>query len=916
MPSDNREHIDEVLADRNRGDKRVPTPVVGGTGKRGGGDLSHRGQDERDLTIGEETNFQTKPVSPELEEYANAKGRQQTLDRDIAELEKATGAMKDELEAQIAGKYKPQNIHHGQKKETRQSDLLEEEAEALKARIDDVFDSDKRNRKDLEQDTIGRVGVTDIADGKQIVSLGGGRSGGSWSKEIDPKKEDVFQTAEDLRREGKRATKLTGDDYDVKPQSRKFMRRKLQEGKDKKIKEGLEALKALTQERKDSLKPSRGQLREGNKPKEDEYKQGRSNARNPFDGSRISDWEFREEIPNEFQAQSTRARHRSDKIPDKKEVHRKQEETGSIEPFFASGDYDKERDPIRIGHNRTDRDNLGSGEKTKPASNITESPSARRRHWISHEEASKLKSLNSILKRLDLLKDRQSSFDEEENTDPKHAAAVKRKKKLIEQAKRDNVGLGWTKGIVDDDKKKNSVEKACWEGYHQEGMKEKDGKQVPNCVPNSTNKSAKGKVTSWNRMDSGVRNEHRITLGLSSIGDYDSLSPADRKKVKDAGFWRENIKEQPIKEGTHFGDTGSTPELEKEKKTPAPKAKPTTGKGYTRTRAGARRLKMASLTTKLKLAQASLDTERVQHTGKPIKTIPSKRSNAPRGNKPIKTLPSSTGRDLSQGFKGDETLPQKEKPKGTLPKEPESRAATQATGQGKTQQMESQDKLNLINPQGESKPDEKTEWNPITRKPSEKKPKSKKRESVRSKLGKLRSQAEGFFGGNNEKDSPWSEGGAKQDKKIGGHKEDTTSQSHQYHGDRKQPVRKEPKTPSGGKAPYQGGHVEPKDPLSAPRHDSEDEDEKQGGSWSQAGNISGQKGDKKQTYTRTRAGERGSGAETKEEKTGKEYKRTRAGERSSSAEENEEKLSRARAGARSAKGKPKWKRTRAGERDG
>ena len=325
---------------------------------------------------------------------------------------------------------------------------------------------------------------------------------------------------------------------------------------------------------------------------------------------------------------------------------------------------------------------------------------------------------------------------------------------------------------------------------------------------------------------------------------------------------------------------------------------------------------MASLTTKLKLAQASLDTERVQHTGKPIKTIPSKRSNAPRGNKPIKTLPSSTGRDLSQGFKGDETLPQKEKPKGTLPKEPESRAATQATGQGKTQQMESQDKLNLINPQGESKPDEKTEWNPITRKPSEKKPKSKKRESVRSKLGKLRSQAEGFFGGNNEKDSPWSEGGAKQDKKIGGHKEDTTSQSHQYHGDRKQPVRKEPKTPSGGKAPYQGGHVEPKDPLSAPRHDSEDEDEKQGGSWSQAGNISGQKGDKKQTYTRTRAGERGSGAETKEEKTGKEYKRTRAGERSSSAEENEEKLSRARAGARSAKGKPKWKRTRAGERDG
>jgi len=24
----------------------------------------------------------------------------------------------------------------------------------------------------------------------------------------------------------------------------------------------------------------------------------------------------------------------------------------------------------------------------------------------------------------------------------------------------------------------------CWPGYHQEGMKMKDGKQVPNCVPN------------------------------------------------------------------------------------------------------------------------------------------------------------------------------------------------------------------------------------------------------------------------------------------------------------------------------------------------------------------------------------------------------------------------------------------------
>ncbi len=32
-------------------------------------------------------------------------------------------------------------------------------------------------------------------------------------------------------------------------------------------------------------------------------------------------------------------------------------------------------------------------------------------------------------------------------------------------------------------------EKACWEGYKQSGMKEQDGKMVPNCVPNSSEKA-------------------------------------------------------------------------------------------------------------------------------------------------------------------------------------------------------------------------------------------------------------------------------------------------------------------------------------------------------------------------------------------------------------------------------------------
>lgn len=29
----------------------------------------------------------------------------------------------------------------------------------------------------------------------------------------------------------------------------------------------------------------------------------------------------------------------------------------------------------------------------------------------------------------------------------------------------------------------DNIQKACWSGYKQDGMKEKDGRQVPNCVP-------------------------------------------------------------------------------------------------------------------------------------------------------------------------------------------------------------------------------------------------------------------------------------------------------------------------------------------------------------------------------------------------------------------------------------------------
>ena len=39
-------------------------------------------------------------------------------------------------------------------------------------------------------------------------------------------------------------------------------------------------------------------------------------------------------------------------------------------------------------------------------------------------------------------------------------------------------------GVEEDlDESKNTLSESCWKGYKQVGMKEKDGKQVPNCVP-------------------------------------------------------------------------------------------------------------------------------------------------------------------------------------------------------------------------------------------------------------------------------------------------------------------------------------------------------------------------------------------------------------------------------------------------
>ena len=56
--------------------------------------------------------------------------------------------------------------------------------------------------------------------------------------------------------------------------------------------------------------------------------------------------------------------------------------------------------------------------------------------------------------------------------------------KMMDLLKKEGIELG--KVYTDKDMppfKVNEDENPCWKGYKQLGMKEKDGKQVPNCVP-------------------------------------------------------------------------------------------------------------------------------------------------------------------------------------------------------------------------------------------------------------------------------------------------------------------------------------------------------------------------------------------------------------------------------------------------
>ena len=61
--------------------------------------------------------------------------------------------------------------------------------------------------------------------------------------------------------------------------------------------------------------------------------------------------------------------------------------------------------------------------------------------------------------------------------------------------------IGKSEDYYSDDEemdKWDNIQKACWVGYVQRGMKDKNGRKVPNCVPVSKSESEPTTKSFWN----------------------------------------------------------------------------------------------------------------------------------------------------------------------------------------------------------------------------------------------------------------------------------------------------------------------------------------------------------------------------------------------------------------------------------
>ena len=166
--------------------------------------------------------------------------------------------------------------------------------------------------------------------------------------------------------------------------------------------ENAEKWKAAVEALKDAIKPSKGQLKEGNKPKEYEYEQAPS-----FDvGGRNTDtYEYSKAPDNEFQRQSTDERGR--------EMDDSSLYDGGLEKLVGAQN-------IGVLTHPSDRD---SKVRQKVPKHIADAEKAWE-VWLEKKEE-------------------QTTFDDEENVDPLHAEAKKKKKEVWDKARRDGIGMTW-----------------------------------------------------------------------------------------------------------------------------------------------------------------------------------------------------------------------------------------------------------------------------------------------------------------------------------------------------------------------------------------------------------------------------------------------------------------------------------------
>jgi len=88
-------------------------------------------------------------------------------------------------------------------------------------------------------------------------------------------------------------------------------------------------------------------------------------------------------------------------------------------------------------------------------------------------------------------------------------------------------------------------EDPCWEGYHMVGMKDKDGHQVPNCVPNSPKKESTMKITSKDILEALINKTISIQEAKFLVENYnDDYMSDDNFPKDDSDMAVEDIKRQ------------------------------------------------------------------------------------------------------------------------------------------------------------------------------------------------------------------------------------------------------------------------------------------------------------------------------------------------------------------------------------